>query len=302
MLDAASLREQTRVVHKSRLAVLVRVGIVTSGVAGCVQTPIPSAPPTSQVIHSHDATTWFEEYFARATSVAPDGRRLVFASRGGVALIDVQHGVLPMEAWAGVDEVTGVVIRPSGEIAVRGRRGEASGWYERDRSGTLRTIDVAATAVPQWSEDGESVAYQEAVGAQWMLHLVTRSGRRVMPMTARAKAFGWYPDASALLVMMPESVGLASLHRMNARSGEMRLVARGLDAEVGGTTIAVAADGRRAYVALATDRTPMPEERHDPRADRDLDIYELDLVTGTRRVIASTTGMMRTLARRRHLH
>jgi hypothetical protein len=70
----------------------------------------------------------------------------------------------------------------------------------------------------------------------------------------------------------------------------MRLVARGLDAEAGGTTIAVAADGRRAYVALATDRTPMPEERHDPRADRDLDIYELDLVTGTRRVIASTTG------------
>ena len=290
VLDAVSARDQTRVVHKSRLIALVRVGLVTGAVSGCVQTPIPSAPATSQVIHSHDATTWFEEYFARATSVAPDGRRLVFVSRGGVALIDVQHGRLPMEAWAGVDEVTGVVIRPSGEIAVRGRRGDASGWYERDRSGTLRSIDVSASSVPQWSEDGESIAYQEAVGSQWMLHMVTRSGRRVVPMPTRAQAFGWYPDGSALLVMVPESAGLASLQRMNARTGEMRVVARGLDVEPGGTTVAVAADGRRAYVALASAGTPMPEERHDPRADRDLDIYELDLVTGTRRVVASTTG------------
>ncbi len=290
VLDAVSARAQTRVVHKSRLVALVRVGLVTCAASGCVQTPIPSTPATAQVIHSHDATTWFEEYFARATSVAPDGRRLVFVSRGGVALIDVQHGRLPMEAWAGVDEVTGVVIRPSGEIAVRGRRGEASGWYERDRSGTLRSIDVSAASVPQWSEDGESIAYQEAVGSQWMLHMVTRSGRRVVPMPSRAQAFGWYPDGSALLVMVPESAGLASLQRMNARTGEMRVVARGLDVEPGGTTVAVAADGRRAFVALASAGTPMPEERHDPRADRDLDIYELDLVTGTRRVVASTTG------------
>ena len=290
VLDPVSAREQTRGVHRSRQTRFMRACVVVFTVIGCVQPPVPSAPPTAQVIHSHDATTWFEEYFARATSVAPDGRRLVFESRGGVALIDLEHGALPMEAWAGVDEVTGVVIRPSGEIAVRGRRGDASGWYERDRAGTLRSVDVAPAAAPQWSEDGESIAYQDAVGSQWMLHIVSRSGRRVVPMPARAKTFAWYPDASALLVMMPESVGLASLQRMNARTGEMRVVATGLDVEPGRTTIAVAADGRRAYVSLASDRTPMPEERHDPRADRDLDVYELDLVTGTRRIIASTTG------------
>jgi tricorn protease-like protein len=43
-------------------------------------------------------------------------------------------------------------------------------------------------------------------------------------------------------------------------------------------------------VALASAGTPLPEERHDPRADRDLDIYELDLATGARRVVASTMG------------
>ena len=266
--------------------------VAVCGVVACVQAPMPLAttPSASQVIHSHDATTWFEEYFARATSVAPDGRRLVFESGGKATLIDVQHGALPMEAWAGVDEVTGVVIRPSGDVAVRGRRGTTGGWYERDRAGRLRSIDVSATANPIWSEDGESIAYQEPTGSQWMLHLITRTGRRVVPMPMRAQAIGWFPDASALLVMMPESAGLASLHRLNANTGEIRLVTSHLDAEQGRSTVAVAPDGRHAYVALASAGVPMPEERHDPRADRDLDIYELDLTSGARRVVASTTG------------
>lgn len=292
VLDGSRDRTQTRAVQSVPFAgfgrVLVTAGVF--GVAACVQAPVATAPSGSEVIHSHHATTWFEEYFARATSVSPDGRRLVFESGGRATLIDAQHGALPMEAWAGVDEVTGVVIRPSGDVAVRGRRGAAGGWYERDRAGTLRSIDVSASAIPIWSEDGEAIAYQEPTGAQWMLHLITRTGRRVVPMPMRAQAIVWYPDASALLVMMPESAGLASLHRMNANSGEMRLVASQLDAEQGRGTVAVAPDGRRAYVALASAEVPVPEERHDPRADRDLDIYELDLATGERRVVASTTG------------
>lgn len=260
------------------------------GVAACVQAPIGTAPSTSQVIYTHAATTWFEEYFARATSVSPDGRRLVFESGGRATLIDVEHGALPMEAWAGVDEVTGVVIRPSGDVAVRGRRGVAAGWYERDRAGRLRSIDVSTTAIPIWSEDGGSIAYQEPSGSQWLLHLVTRTGRRVVPIPTRARAIAWYADASALLIMMPDSAGLASLHRVNVNTGETRLLASHLDAEQGRSTIAVAPDGRRAYVALASAGVPVPEERHDPRADRDLDIYELDLATGARRVVASTSG------------
>jgi dipeptidyl aminopeptidase/acylaminoacyl peptidase len=273
------------------LVQILLAGLVAYAGTACVQPPTPVAPASSNVIYSHDATTWFEEYFARATSVSPDGRRLVFEGRGNAALIDVEHGVLRMEAWAGVDEVTGVVIRPSGDVAVRGRRGDSTGWYERDRSGRLRAIDVSPDAVPQWSDDGESIAYQAASGTEWMLHLVTRSGRRAVPMRMRAQALAWYPDASALLVLMSEGAGLSSLHRMNAQTGEMRVVASGLDAEpTGGPTIAVALDGRRAYIALASAGTPMAEERHDPRADRDLDIYELDLTTGARRVVAATAG------------
>jgi Tol biopolymer transport system component len=195
-----------------------------------------------------------------------------------------------MEVWAGVDEVTHVVIRPSGDVAVRGRRGNQTGWFERERTGRVRNIDVPATSVPVWSEDGQSIAYQASAGTQAMLHVMTGTERRAIPLPARANAIAWYPDGSGLLVMLPQGGGLSSLHRMDARTGQLRVVAQGLDAEPGRTTIAIAPDGRRAYVALASAGAPPPENRHDPHADRDLDIYDVDLVTGRRAVVASTTG------------
>ncbi|MDQ4081221.1 MAG: hypothetical protein M3125_10735 [Gemmatimonadota bacterium] len=260
--------------------------------AGCVPPPLPTVPATSsEVVHRHEATTWFEEYFSRARSVSPDGGRLVFESRGRASLIDVEHGTLPMEAWAGVDEVTGVIIRPSGDVAVRGRRGGAHLWVERERTGRLRTIDVPATVFPVWSADDAAIAYQEPAGTQWMIHMVTRAGRRVVPIPERASAIAWYPDASALLVMFPDTGGLSSLHRMDAGSGSMRMVVQGLDASpLIPSSIAVAMDGRHAFVALASAGAPPRADRHDPHADRDLDIYEVDLSTGMRRAIAGTEG------------
>ena len=177
-------------------------------------------------------------------------------------------------------QVTGVVIRPSGEVAVRGRRGDSSAWYERDRTGELRRIDVPATALPQWSEDGESFAYQDGSGGQWMLHIVARSGRRVLPLARRASAVAWYPDGTSLLVMLPDRDGLSSLHRVNARTGEMSAVAHELDAGVIAPAIAVAPDGRRVYIALASPgvaaaggasrpaRGPRPRHLRGGRRDR----------------------------------
>ncbi|MGQ0713901.1 MAG: hypothetical protein ACT4PJ_09215 [Gemmatimonadaceae bacterium] len=267
---------------------LIITAILAALVVGCVPPPPPTVPETSDVVHTHDATTWFEDYFSRATSVSPDGDRLVFESRGRASLVDVVHGVLPMEAWAGVDEVTGVIIRPSGDVAVRGRRGAEHVWVERDRTGRLRTIEVPADVYPVWSPDAAAIAYEEAAGTQWMIHVVTRAGRRVVPIPGRASAIAWYPDASALLLMVPDTGGLATLHRMDAGSGAMRLVASGLDAPWPPSTIAVAPDGRRAYVALASAGAPLPADRHDPHADRDLDIYEVDLTNGRRRPVAGT--------------
>jgi Tol biopolymer transport system component len=61
-----------------------------------------------------------------------------------------------------------------------------------------------------------------------------------------------------------------------------------LDADPTFSPVAVAADGQRAYVALASLGTPSPEVRKEPVADRDLDIYEIDLTSGERHVVVDT--------------
>ena len=275
------------------MRILATLTAVLTLVAGCVPPPLPTVPAgSSEIVHRHEATTWFEEYRrSRALSVSPEGGRLVFESRGRASLIDVEHGTLPMEAWAGVDSVTGVIIRPSGDVAVRGLRGAAHLWIERDRTGRLRTIDVPPTVYPVWSPDDAAIAYQEPAGTQWMVHMVMRAGRRVVPIPERAHAMAWYPDASSLLLMFVDSGGLSSLHRMDAGSGSMRMVVEGLDTSPWvPSTIAVAMDGRHAYVPLASAGAPPAADRHDPHANRDLDIYEVDLATGMRRAIAGTEG------------
>lgn len=260
--------------------------------AACAQAPGGAgvSPVAASVVHRHQTTTWFEEQFARATSATPDGQRVVFEARGTAQLIDARYGALPMERWAGVDAVTGVTIRPTGDVAVRGQRGDSVVWVDRDGSGSLRTIDISPTARPVWGDDGSSVAYQEVTGSQWMLHIVRRGSRRAVPLPVRASAIAWYPDASAVLVMLPDRDGTSALYRMDISRGALELLVRALDAPATPTSIAISRDGRDAYVALASATTPMPDERHMPYADRDLDIYAVDLATGARRVIASTPG------------
>lgn len=43
-------------------------------------------------------------------------------------------------------------------------------------------------------------------------------------------------------------------------------------------------------MALASPAAPVAEARHQPEADRDLDIYELELATGARRVVVAAPG------------
>jgi len=44
------------------------------------------------------------------------------------------------------------------------------------------------------------------------------------------------------------------------------------------------------FMALASSGAPVAEARHEPNADRDLDIYELDLSSGTRTAVVEASG------------
>jgi Tol biopolymer transport system component len=100
--------------------------------------------------------------------------------------------------------------------------------------------------------------------------------------------YAWLPDGKSLLVLTVGASGVSSLSRLELASGETHAIARDLDAKPTFSPVAVAPDGRHAYLALAGTGAPSPEARHRPNADRDLGIYEVDLATGDRHIVVDT--------------
>jgi dipeptidyl aminopeptidase/acylaminoacyl peptidase len=70
----------------------------------------------------------------------------------------------------------------------------------------------------------------------------------------------------------------------------METLAKDLDAPALVSDLGISSDGRHLYVALASPASPVAEARHQPDADRDLDIYELEPTTGARRAVVQTPG------------
>jgi Tol biopolymer transport system component len=100
--------------------------------------------------------------------------------------------------------------------------------------------------------------------------------------------FIWSPDGRLIYATAWHENGLTSLVRINLETGSIETLAKDLDAFRRFKSLGTSADGRRLYVALASAAAPVAEARHQPDADRDLDIYELEPATGARRVVVQT--------------
>src|SRR5256886_9017906 len=108
---------------------------------------------------------------------------------------------------------------------------------------------------------------------------------RAYPVAGVVTGFAWLPDGVSLVVLALEPHGTSTLSRLDLANGHARVVARDLDAPTLFSPVTVAPDGRRAYVALAGSGAPSPEVRHEPHANRQLGIYEMDLGTGNRHAV-----------------
>jgi hypothetical protein len=207
---------------------------------------------TSKLIYSESPPVWFEAHKITA-AISPDGATVLLLSRWprSLRLIDVATGA----------------VRESSSSALNQFR-----------------MAVGDTA---WNAAG-GVAYFRRAHADSGITVArggTRAKRFEVPGTVSAVA--WL-DSVNLLALASDTRGASSLFRINSTTGQRSLIARALDADPLTSRIAVARDGRRAYIALAADTAAPPEARHDPFADRDLDIYEIDLRSGARRPIIDT--------------
>jgi Tol biopolymer transport system component len=245
-------------------------------------------PPQERLYFERPAT-WFED-IGSAAQVSRDGRWALVGRSGQPRLIDLPTGQADQARLrAGLDEVTSAVFRGEAELVRLGRLGEQRGWFVEEAGG-LRLVNLPIDAVPQWSPRGDRVAFrQRGVAAVFVGPLDSPSRH---DLTGRITGLTWSADGQALYVTVwDDTQGISSLLRLVDGSAELQPVAQGLDAEPFEATLASSPDGQRLYLALASAGDQPPgAARHQPDADRDLDLHEIDLATGARRPILQGPG------------
>jgi Tol biopolymer transport system component len=143
-------------------------------------------------------------------------------------------------------------------------------------------------ATPKWSPDGSMVAYYR--GLQRGLFVSRPEGTDHFDVGGFVTGVAWSPSGDVVFALVDHDDGVSSLVRLSVADHEVEALREGLDATNRYNSIGVSEDGELLYLALAGDAPPNPEARHQPDADRDTDIYELDLATGELRIAVQTAG------------
>src|SRR6266550_2751554 len=234
-------------------ALIVGAGICAPHLGA--QSAMPRQQSAEQVF-ADSPNVWFEEFATRAR-VSPDGRWAIYSRR----ILDLQRGREAKErVWPGLTEQRGAAFGPRGELVLLGTSGSHTGWFTQ-AGGIPTPLSLPPDATPQWSPDGGEVAFSRA-GATDSVFAGPLGNARAYSVAGVVTGFAWLPDGVSLVVL-----------------------ARDLDAPTLFSPVTVAPDGRRAYVALAGSGAPSPEVRHEPHANRQLSIYEVDLGTGNRHTV-----------------
>jgi Tol biopolymer transport system component len=195
-------------------------------------------------------------------------------------LIDLEKGT--------GDPVTPQVLLDGAYRAVFGAQGRLAhldfidgeyGWYQ-ETQGKLEAVDlpVSLNAVPRWSPDGASVAYSTRGGEGIFVGPLTNPAN--IQVDGLVTGVTWAPDGASVYAIALQPEGLSTLFRIDIATSESHTIVEELDTHRSYSPPAISPDGRLLYLALAGLGALDPASRHDPGADRDLDIYQIDLESG----------------------
>ena len=245
----------------------------------------PPAAPSPEWLFSESPGVFFEEYPTWA-QVSADGRWAIYSGWTGVRILDLTaKRVAPERIWPGVSDIRAAAWGPAGTLVLSGSRDGKPGWYASPRGGP-RLLPLPRGASPLWSPDGALVAYSLGDKPDSVYVGPLGHARAFAVAGLAITGTAWLPDGKSLLVLARQGRGTSNLVWLEIPSGTTRVVAAGLDAPPEPPSpVAVAPDGREAYVALASPDNPAPEIRHEPHANRRLGIYGVDLASGARRLV-----------------
>ncbi len=233
---------------------------------------------------------WYEGAFKRV-SISVDGNSAIFFDGlGSTELYSLATGRADPETLRdGLDRLDAAVFcGPNGYLRL-GKRGTESGIFlPGHKAAELSTLPQ--DAIPICSPDGREIAFYRYTAPDHSVYVGTPDNYREYPLSGKVRAMTFSRDGEMFyeLVMLPE--GESILVGIEVRTGKTRTIASHLDASPISAPITISPDNKYAYLALASDTAPDNEARHKPDADRWLKIYELDLASGSRRLVVSSPG------------
>lgn len=221
----------------------------------------PAVVPQETVFTLQPAT-WFEDGWS-FFEVSADGGSALFGARFGRRLFDLSAG--------------------------EERTGELLGDLEWVADATASGLPADATS--RFSPDATRVAYYRGTaGSGPSLFVGTVDEATEHDLGGRVTGIAWAPDGEAVYATIFREDGASALFRLGGDGGAPELVRDDLDGLARFNRIAVSPDGVYLYMALAGVGPPDPEARHRPDADRDTDIYRLDLSSGDLERVVTTPG------------
>ncbi len=251
-----------------------------------------SSAAKSEVVYSESPVAWYEAANDSA-EISGDGKWALYFHPLGRQMKLISLETRREEAGrlsADLDRVFSATFIMGNDLARLGERAGQRGWFLPTPGGP-RLCSVPPDAIPEWSPDGSAAAYFRFRPGDQGLFIVDPQGEKQYSVEGTVTGLAWSPEGRLVYVLAWHEDGLTSLVRINRETGAIETLAKDLDAlPWPSSDLDVSSDGQRLYVALASPAAPIAEGRHQPTADRDLDIYELELATGARRVVVQEPG------------
>jgi len=220
---------------------------------------------------------------ASAYTISPDGAWALLDGGSGTTLVNLATGHIDTTVSAGAD------------LAVlRTRVGPADTAWS-----ALEPPPPAVPAGATWrrSPDGHRLAFFRP--GQDTVFVGPADTLQAYALDGAVTGAGWVPRGDLLYVLVLHPDGLSALDRINLETGAVQPMRQQLDAPPRGNTVAVSADAGTLYLAFLSGTVAAPGERQERQegqegqragADRDTDIYALDLRSGRLQRVAGTPG------------
>jgi Tol biopolymer transport system component len=235
---------------------------------------------------------WFEGP-STTVAISDDAKYALFTQYGHTtALVSLDNGANnPDLLLDGLTYLERAVFCGPGTFVRLGQRGSERGWF-LPGGDSPQLSSLPQDSIMGCSSDGSEIVYYVPSNPDRQIFVGPIHGPfKTFGVTGRITATAFSPDGNTLYLLLFEPSGGSSLIRISVHELRSKTIAHDLDASPGGNTIAISADGRSAFISLASSGAPNNAARHKPDADRWLAIYKIDLTTGAREPVVETAAV-----------